>query len=243
MREDGHAAGVRLLRRVDGVGGGQVGDQRAAAGRSEDMGHCGRGGVVHEALHVGYVDPAVVDQYPVRGTGEGFQPDESGHPAAGHFTVRGSHQQAFDGRQHRLQFGPRHQADVTAPHVQPQAAIDLVEAEPDRQCGDRQRAPPQLGPGKRDLDLLGLEPDARGESGPRFRNEAVEEGVGVKAQAPFVLDQFVHGSPLGLVVPAVAARLHHRGPGVADQLVETSPGDLDGGDGGLGQGTDVVHQV
>jgi hypothetical protein len=46
-RKDGHAAGVRLFRRVDGVGGGQVGDQRAAAGRSEDMGYRGRDGVVH----------------------------------------------------------------------------------------------------------------------------------------------------------------------------------------------------
>ena len=56
--------------RADGVGGGQVGDQRAAAGRGEDAGHGGRDGVVEQALHVGYVDPAVVDQYPVRGAGE-----------------------------------------------------------------------------------------------------------------------------------------------------------------------------
>jgi hypothetical protein len=110
------------------VGGGQVGDQRATAGRCEDVGHRGREGVVHQALHVGYVHPAVVDQYPVRGASEGFQPDEPGHPVGGHVTVRGGHQQAFDGQQHRLQFGPRHQAGVTAPHVQPQAAIDLVEA-------------------------------------------------------------------------------------------------------------------
>jgi hypothetical protein len=30
--EGGHAAGVRLLRGADGVGGGQVRDQRAAVG-------------------------------------------------------------------------------------------------------------------------------------------------------------------------------------------------------------------
>jgi hypothetical protein len=61
------------------------------------MGHRGREGVIHEALHVGYVDPAVIDQDPARDAGEGFQPDDLGHPAHGHVTVRGGHQQAFDG--------------------------------------------------------------------------------------------------------------------------------------------------
>ena len=53
------------------------------------------------------------------------------------------------------------------------------------------------------VDLLGLEPDARGEPGPRLRDEVVEQRVVVEAQAPFVLDQFVHGVPLDRVVPAV----------------------------------------
>ena len=42
-------------------------------------------------------------------------------------------------QQHRFQLGPRQQADVTAPHIQPQAAIDLVEGELDRRWADRQR--------------------------------------------------------------------------------------------------------
>jgi hypothetical protein len=89
--EHSHAAGVCLFRRADGTGGSQVSDQRAAAGQGEHTGHRGRDGLVHQALHVGQVDPAVVDQYPVRGTGQGFQPDDLGHPAAGHVTVRGGH--------------------------------------------------------------------------------------------------------------------------------------------------------
>jgi hypothetical protein len=39
--EGGQAAGVRLFRGADGVGGGQEGDQRAAAGQSEDAGYRG----------------------------------------------------------------------------------------------------------------------------------------------------------------------------------------------------------
>jgi hypothetical protein len=243
VREDGHAAGVRVFGGADGVGGGQAGDERAVAGRGEDAGHGGRDGVVDQALDVGDVDPAVVGQDPVRGAGDGFQPDERGHPGAGHVAVRGGYQQAFGGEQHRFQFGPRHQAGVAGPRVQPQAAVDLVEGQPDRQFADWHRAPPELGPGKREVDLLRLEPDARGESGPRLRHEAVEQRAIGQAQASFVLGQFVHGSPFDRVVPAVPARLHHRRPGVAGQLVKALPRDLDGGDGSLGQGTDVVHQM
>jgi hypothetical protein len=164
VREDRHAAGVRLSGGADGVGGGQAGDERAAAGRGEDAGHGGRDGVLDQALHVGDVDPAVVGQDPVRGPGDGFQPDEPWHPGAGHVAVRGGYQQAFGGQQHRFQFGPRHQAGVAAPRVQPQAAVDLVEAELDRRSAERQRTPPQLGPGECEVDLLGLEPDAGGQS-------------------------------------------------------------------------------
>ena len=60
--EGGHATSVGLLRRVDGVGDGQVGDQRAAVDGGEDAGYGGRDGVVDQALHVGDVDPAVVDE-------------------------------------------------------------------------------------------------------------------------------------------------------------------------------------
>ncbi len=58
-----------------------------------------------------------------------------------------------------------------------------------------------------------------------------------------MLDHLVHGVPLGRVVPGLPARLCHPRPGVADQLVEASAGDPDGGDGALNQAADVVHQV
>jgi hypothetical protein len=157
--------------------------------------------------------------------------------------VRGRHEQPLDGQQRQLQLRPRQQAGVTAPRVQPQAPVNLVKAETEWHSAIQRRAPPQLGPGERDVDLLGLDPDTRGEPGPRLRDKAVEQRVEVEAQAPFMLDPFVHGVPPGPVVPGEPARLQHRGPGVADQLVEASPGDLDGGDGALGQGADVVHQV
>jgi hypothetical protein len=107
-REGGHAAGVCLFWGGDGVGGGQAGDQRMAAGRGEDADRRRRDGLIHEALHVGYVDPAVVDQNPVRRAGDGFQPDEPGHLAVSQVTGRGGHQQAFNGKQDRLQFGSRY---------------------------------------------------------------------------------------------------------------------------------------
>ena len=114
------------------VGGGQVGDQRPAAGRGEDPGDGGRDGLLDQALHVGHAHPAVVGQYPVRAPGDGLQPDDLGHLAGGDVTVRGGDQQPLDGQQGRLQLGPRQQPGITAPRVQPQAPVDLVKAEPER---------------------------------------------------------------------------------------------------------------
>ena len=72
-----------------------------------------------------------------------------------------------------------------------EAAVDLVEAELNRISADRRRAPSQLSPGEHDADFLGLESDARGEPGPRFGDEAVEQRVVVEAQAPIAFGQLV----------------------------------------------------
>ena len=143
------------------------------------MGHGGRDGVVEQALHVGYVDPAVVDQYPVRGADPGGRssPMIAGIPAggarhrarrppAGRSTASSTDSTSARGTE----------AGVTAPYVQPQAAVDLVEAlnwigVPSSMLVPGIGAPPQLGPGERDVDLLDLEPDASGQSGPRFGDE------------------------------------------------------------------------
>lgn len=47
---------------MDGVGGGQIGNQDAVLRRSEDVHHGTRGGLLHEASDGGHVDPARVDQ-------------------------------------------------------------------------------------------------------------------------------------------------------------------------------------
>jgi hypothetical protein len=65
--------------------------------RSKDASHGGCDGVVQQPLHVGYFDPAGIDQDAVRGAAERFQPDDRGHPGPGHVTVRGGDQQAFGG--------------------------------------------------------------------------------------------------------------------------------------------------